>query len=127
MSETGNVLIAMDGGRTTARRASASATNILPADLAQAKQLILHRARTQGVSFGGWLFGECKVFLGSLGIDWANPANKVVLFALLRAGELAFARADLVGAMDRALVDASEVADRWSSWHFVVLKDGDRR
>ena len=45
---------------------------------------------------------------------------KADLVAAHRAGELALARADLVAAMDPALVAASEIAVDGASFHFVV-------
>jgi hypothetical protein len=98
-----------------------NALNALPASLPAAKDLLLARAEAQGVSLAGWILGQCKIFLGSLGIDWKSDANKAVFLGLVRSGALSFARADMVAAMDPAMVAASEVTDGVSSWHFLVL------
>ena len=45
---------------------------------------------------------------------------KARLVAAHRAGELTLARADLVAAMDPALVAASEIAADGASFHFLV-------
>lgn len=94
-----------------------------------AENFVLRRMRTQGESFGDAEFnramGESKVFLGSLGIDWTVPENKAVMMRMMRDGKAQFARADLVGAMDPAMVKASEISDGGrggiggSSWHFI--------
>ncbi len=98
-----------------------NALTSLPVSLPAAKAVLLARAAAQGVTLGGWFLGQCKVFLGSLGIDWKNPANAKVLRDLVRTGDLSFARADYVAAMDPAMVAASEVTDGLSTWHFLVL------
>ena len=82
-----------------------------------AADYILTQARTVGT-----LFGTRKVFLGSLGIDWGNPTHLRVLLALVRSGLIECARADLVAAMDPALVACSRVEDpRGAVYHFVVV------
>jgi hypothetical protein len=45
---------------------------------------------------------------------------KARLVAAHRAGELVLARADLVAAMDPALVAASEITTDGASFHFIV-------
>lgn len=52
-----------------------------------------------------------KTFLGSLGVDWSIPQHQKTLLALMRDGKVALSRADLVGAMDPAMVKASEITD----------------
>jgi hypothetical protein len=116
----GNVL-AQDGGRTEAHRPHT--TTLLPADLHEAKQVLLTRAHTRGVTFAGWVSGQAKVYLGSLGLDWAHPHNRNALVDLVRSGELRFARADLVSAMDPEMVAASEVSHSGATWHFLVLTE----
>jgi len=74
-------------------------------------------------------FGDRKVFVsavwGELRRDprWADLALagfKGRLLAAYRARELVLARADLVAAMDPALVAASEIAADGASFHFIV-------
>jgi hypothetical protein len=76
----------------------------------------------------GW-FGDRKVFVSAVWDQlrrdprWARlglAGFKADLVAAHRAGELALARADLVAAMDPALVAASEIAVDGASFHFVV-------
>jgi hypothetical protein len=76
----------------------------------------------------GW-FGDRKVFVSALWDElrkrpaWAALALddfKARLLAAHRAGALTLARADLVAAMDPALVAASEIATDGASFHFVV-------
>jgi hypothetical protein len=76
----------------------------------------------------GW-FGDRKVFVSALWDElrkhpaWAALALddfKARLLAAHRAGALTLARADLVAAMDPALVAASEIAADGASFHFVV-------
>jgi len=76
----------------------------------------------------GW-FGDRKVFVSAVWDQlrrdprWAGlglAGFKADLVAAHRAGELALARADLVAAMDPALVAASEIAVDGASFHFVV-------
>lgn len=84
------------------------------------ENFVLRRMREQGVAFG-----PDKRFLGSLGIDWTVPENKALMLKMMRNGDAAFARADLVGAMDPEMVKASEIVDGGpggfgnSSWHFI--------
>lgn len=75
------------------------------------------------------VFGRRKVFISAI---WetlrATPAwaslelddFKARLVAAHRRGELVLARADLVAAMDQALVDASETQTDGATFHFVV-------
>jgi hypothetical protein len=74
-------------------------------------------------------FGDRKVFVSAVWRElhrdprWADLALaefKDRLVAAHRAGELALARADLVAAMDPALVAASEIAADGASFHFIV-------
>jgi hypothetical protein len=76
----------------------------------------------------GW-FGDRKVFVSALWDElrkrpaWAALALddfKARLLVAHRAGALTLARADLVAAMDPALVSASEIAADGASFHFVV-------
>jgi hypothetical protein len=76
----------------------------------------------------GW-FGDRKVFVSAVWDQlrrdprWAErglAGFKADLVAAHRAGELTLARADLVAAMDPALVAASEIAVDGASFHFVV-------
>jgi hypothetical protein len=76
----------------------------------------------------GW-FGDRKVFVSAVWEQlrrdprWAELGLgefKAQLVAAHRAGELALARADLVAAMDPALVAASETAADGASFHFLV-------
>jgi len=77
-------------------------------------------------------FGDRKVFVSAAWDElrrdprWSElalAAFKTRLVAAHRAGELALARADLVAAMDPALVAASEIAADGASFHFIVLKE----
>jgi hypothetical protein len=74
-------------------------------------------------------FGDRKVFVSAVWDElrtqprWADLALedcKARLFAAHCAGELTLARADLVAAMDPALVAASEISVTGASFHFVV-------
>ncbi len=72
----------------------------------------------------GLRFGPRKVFLGTIpGLDLQDAAGMADLATLLRCGLLSFARADLVGAMDPELVEASEWRLDISTFHFLVLPD----
>ncbi|HEX7842885.1 MAG TPA: hypothetical protein VF469_35670, partial [Kofleriaceae bacterium] len=84
--------------------------------------------RAAGAATDGW-FGDRKVFVSAVwdqlrkGPRWAElalPEFKSRLVAAHRAGELELARADLVAAMDPALVAASEIAADGASFHFLV-------
>src|SRR5262249_10832151 len=77
----------------------------------------------------GW-FGDRKVFVSAVWEQlrgdppWAQlalPEFKARLVAAHRAGALTLARADLVAAMDPALVAASEITVDGASFHFLVL------
>jgi hypothetical protein len=81
-----------------------------------------------GATRDGW-FGDRKVFVSAVWDElrkrppWAAIALddfKARLVAAHRAGELTLARADLVAAMDPALVAASEIAADGASFHFIV-------
>lgn len=82
---------------------------------------ILSDARSCGI-----YFGDRKVFLSTIpGIDLADEECVQMLDGLRRAQLLAFARADLVAAMDPELVAASEWRlndERCSpTFHFLVI------
>ena len=93
-----------------------------PAALVDAVHAAARRA-TQGV------FGDRKVFISTIyellrgEATWAAltlPALKEQLYAAHREGTLELTRADLVAAMDPALVAASETAIDGATFHFVV-------
>ncbi|MBX3160667.1 MAG: hypothetical protein KF773_32170 [Deltaproteobacteria bacterium] len=74
-------------------------------------------------------FGERKVFIAAVWHELRRAPGyaalslgdfKARLVAAHRAGELALARADLVAAMDPALVAASETTTDGASFHFIV-------
>ena len=70
----------------------------------------------------GTLFGDRKVFIGSIpGVDLADPEWRQLLDELRRLGLLQFARADLVAAMDPALVEASEWQLDGATYHFLQV------
>jgi hypothetical protein len=102
--------------------APAAAASSSPASFADA---VLRAA--DGV-VDGW-FGDRKVFVSAVWDQlrrdprWAGlglAGFKAELVAAHRAGALTLARADLVAAMDPALVAASEIAVDGASFHFVV-------
>lgn len=68
-------------------------------------------------------FGERKIFLSTIpGIDLGDAACRAQLDELRRSGLLRFARADLVAAMDPALVAASEWQLDGASYNFLVVE-----
>ena len=70
----------------------------------------------------GIYFGDRKVFLGTIpGVDLADPEWPQLFEDLQRAGLLTLARADLVGAMDPALVAASEWRLDGATYHFLQV------
>jgi len=70
----------------------------------------------------GVKFGDRKVFLGSIpSIDLADPDCRAWLDDLRRTGRVAFARADLVAAMDPALVATSEWRLAGATYHFLQV------
>lgn len=71
----------------------------------------------------GTRFGDRKVFLSTIpGIDIADPEWRQLLLDLSLAGLIQLSRADLVAAMDPALVAASEWRlDGITTWHFLTL------
>lgn len=86
----------------------------------EAANFILRRVRDQGVHWGtDHPLDPGKHFLGTLGIDWKVPAHKKTLMALMREGKVMLSRADLVGAMDPALVKSSEIHHMGSDFHFI--------
>lgn len=103
---------------------AATAPPPAPGSFARAVQAAA-RAATTG------RFGDRKVFVSAI---WEGlrgrpeaPASlgelKHQLLAAHRAGALELARADLVAAMDPALVAASEILADGASFHFVVLEE----
>lgn len=71
----------------------------------------------------GAFFGDRKIFLASIpGINLGDAECTGMLLDLLRAGLLRFARADLVSAMDPALVAASEWKLDGATYHFLVVE-----
>ncbi|TMQ11239.1 MAG: hypothetical protein E6J90_22500 [Deltaproteobacteria bacterium] len=85
--------------------------------------------RAAAATTEGW-FGDRKVFVSAVWDQlrreprWSGLALaefKARLLAAHRAGALTLARADLVAAMDPALVAASEIAADGASFHFLVL------
>lgn len=83
-----------------------------------AENFVLRRMREQGVSpFPGE--ATPKRFLGTLGIDWTVPENRALMLKMLRSGDAVFSRADLVAAMDPALVKSSEVSHMGADFHFI--------
>jgi hypothetical protein len=78
---------------------------------------ILADARMSGI-----YFGDRKVFLASIpGVDLTDPEWCQLLDDLRRAQLLEFTRADLVAAMDPALVAASEWRLAGATYHFLQV------
>lgn len=70
----------------------------------------------------GTYFGDRKVFLSTIpGIDLADAECVAMLDDLRRMQLLVFSRADLVAAMDPALVRASEWDLGGTTYHFLVV------
>lgn len=70
----------------------------------------------------GVYFGDRKVFLASIpGLDIQDPECVAMLDELRRAQLLRFARADMVAAMDPALVAASQWRIDGAEYHFLVV------
>lgn len=76
----------------------------------------------------GVLWGDRKVFLGSIpGVDLNDYTTRRTLRALVAFGDIVLGRADLVGAMDQALVESSRLYhdegsdDICRTWHFLVI------
>lgn len=74
-------------------------------------------------------FGPDKVFVSEVWATISEDPNirpmgivafKRWLIGANRDGRLALARADLIGAMNRAQVDESEIEDRGSTFHFII-------
>lgn len=69
-------------------------------------------------------YGELA-YIGSIKAEWFPRTDRAtfdaMLIASLQAGLLRLSRADLVGAMDPAMVVASEVSFQRACFHFVVL------
>lgn len=101
-----------------------AAVSLPPEAFAQAVQATA-RAATSG------RFGPRKVFVSAIweglrdqpGMPDSLAALKARLLAAHRAGELELTRADLVAAMDPALVAASEIVADGATFHFVVRAD----
>lgn len=73
------------------------------------------QAQARGASSKYW-FGDRKVFLAAL------PHDKEALWQAHTMGLLTLARADLVAAMDPALVSASQYSpSRGVEYHFLVV------
>jgi len=76
----------------------------------------------------GERFGARKVFVAAVHAELIRTGHqagsldafKVRLLLANRAGHMELARADLVGAMPREAVAASEICDRGSEFHFVL-------
>ncbi len=66
-------------------------------------------------------FGPRKVYLRAV-LDTTSAEDLAILDQLRRAGLVILARADLVGAMDPALVAASHVRLAGADFHFLVLE-----
>ena len=112
-------------GRVPGEPAPAAPPPAAPATSFAEDALRAARAVTEG-----W-FGDRKVFVSAVWDQlrrdprWSGlaPADfKARLLAAHRAGELALARADLVAAMDPALVAASEIAADGARFHFLVVE-----
>ncbi|HET9627227.1 MAG TPA: hypothetical protein VFP84_37965 [Kofleriaceae bacterium] len=106
-----------------------------PAPTAAAPSLIADVRRIVADATGDAVFGDRKVFISRVWdalhatAAWANLALadfKHQLLALHRQQALVLARADLVSAMDPALVDASETRTDGATFHFIV-RDPDRK
>lgn len=82
---------------------------------------------------GAGRFGARKVFIAALWdlvqakrprfATFALADFKAALVRLLRSRDLVLARADLVAAMDPAMVERSEIRDQGATFHFVVDPD----
>lgn len=75
---------------------------------------------TEDAAKYGVRFGDRKVFLSTVeSIDLTDTAD---LEQMRRLGLLNFARADLVAAMDPAMVAASEWRTSGAQYHFLILE-----
>lgn len=116
-------------GRTPGSPAQADAAPAAPAVPGDAPAPFADAVlRAADAVVDGW-FGDRKVFVSAVWDQlrheprWAGlglAGFKADLVAAHRAGQLTLARADLVAAMDPALVAASEIAVDGASFHFVV-------
>ncbi len=75
---------------------------------------------------GAGRFGENKVFIAALYADVGAGFDsieefKTELLSLAHKGLLSLCRADLVGAMNKAMVKDSLIDDGVSTFHFVVV------
>jgi hypothetical protein len=78
-------------------------------DLTAAQVDLVAAALRRDAVAHGIMFGDRKVFLGSIpGIELEDAECRAWLEDLRRTGRVTFARADLVAAMDPALVASSE-------------------
>jgi len=68
-------------------------------------------------------FGRYKVFLAAVPGAFDSPRMRERLWRAHQAGYLHLARADLTPAMERPLIDASEIRVGHATFHFVVLPD----
>jgi hypothetical protein len=115
-------------GRTPGAAPAASSAATAGAAIPPAASFAGDVMRAAGATSDGW-FGDRKVFVSAVWDQlrreprWSQLALaefKDRLVAAHRAGELTLARADLVAAMDPALVAASEIAADGASFHFLV-------
>lgn len=114
--------VAPKGEATAADRFAPGPNGVIPAlehPTDEAANFIIRRAREQGVNPFGPQSDSPKRFLGSLGIDWSVPAHRKTLLDLNRQGKVLMSRADLVAAMDPALVKSSQLSHMGSDFHFV--------
>jgi hypothetical protein len=94
-------------------------TSEAPAAFRILASLILEDVRSDA---GVRWFGDRKVFLATVpGIDLIDADCRAELDIMRRAGLLEFVRADLVAAMDPALVAASEWRLDGATMHFLVV------
>ena len=117
------------GASMAARHGEGSHAGVASAPAAVAAADLIADARAAAAVAREGVFGERKVFISAV---WqalrAMPAwasleldeLKARLMAAHRDGELVLARADLVSAMDPALVAASEIRTNSATFHFIV-------
>lgn len=119
--------------RTAAAPARARTTTAKPKAAAAAKrthaELVAYADHIHELAaHRGTRFGDRKVFLGSIpGFDLHDPALLADLDLLRRSRLVELARADLVSAMDPALVRASEWKMDGATYHFLVLPEKYRK
>lgn len=78
-------------------------------------------ARRQAAAGQG--FGQRKAFISRVAAELGLPVSRLAPLLVLwqAAGLISLCRADLVGAMDAATVEASEVCNLNASFHFIVV------